>query len=361
MRGLEGLKNFLRARPWFGNALFFVGGVIFDLLTLGRIDDTFNIVQQAIYLGLLGVLLAVEIRDRVSAIHVPQWAQKIWGFREELVHFLFGSLLSVYAIFYIKSASLVASLGFLTFILALLVGNELPQFRSLGLRMRFALWTLCLASFFAILWPVLAGFLVWWLFLAAIASSGIIVLIFIVILRRWVPDPLLLRKNVLWPSVSILGIFLAMYWLAWIPPVPLSLQYVGLYHRIERVADRYRLSYERPWWRFWEKGSQNFVAQPGDKLHLFARIFSPGGFSGKIFVHWQRKENERWVDWDRIPITVVGGRDEGFRGVAVKGNYAPGKWRVLFETEDTREVGRFSFTIEAASDAFAREWRVDEQ
>jgi hypothetical protein len=53
---------------------------------------------------------------------------------------------------------------------------------------------------------------------------------------------------------------------------------------------------------------------------------------------------------DSIPIKIVGGRGEGFRGFGMKSNYEPGEWKVQVETQDEREIGRVYFSLEIAPD-----------
>ena len=48
---------------------------------------------------------------------------------------------------------------------------------------------------------------------------------------------------------------------------------------------------------------------------------------------------------DAIPLTISGGKEEGWRGIAYKKNFVPGRWKVTIETDDAREVGSIRFTI----------------
>ena len=91
----------------------FVAGFLFDLLTLGRIDDLLNLIQQAVYLSILGTLLLCEIKIRIGTLTLSERGQKFWQYHDLVVHFLFGSLLSVYTIFYYTSASAITSFFFI--------------------------------------------------------------------------------------------------------------------------------------------------------------------------------------------------------------------------------------------------------
>jgi hypothetical protein len=63
--------------------------------------------------------------------------------------------------------------------------------------------------------------------------------------------------------------------------------------------------------------------------------------------YW-KPEGRGWALQDTIPINIVGGREQGFRGYGVKANYQPGPWKVQVETTDGREIGRVYFDLETA-------------
>ena len=140
---------------------------------------------------------------------------------------------------------------------------------------------------------------------------------------------------------------MSLYFLRLTPPVPLSIPFIGVYHGVERSGDSYQLAHQRPWWRVWQNGDQEFIAQKGDKIFVAFRIFSPTRFSDQVSMRWYWYDNRSgWTLQDSIPIKIVGGREEGFRGYGVKANYQPCQWKVQVETTDGREIGRVYFQLD---------------
>lgn len=334
--------------------LFFVGGFVFDILALGRIDSWRAIGQQIVYLAVVTLALTqMFFEEGAPPLELGKMsAVKRWYFeyRTAIVHFFFGNLLNLYTIFYFKSSSLVVSFGFLGFLVFLLIANESVRFKSLGLPFKFALLSLCTLSFFAYVVPVF------------VSSIGLLVFLFSILvgclplvgvswwIRTRAPGRVLqARKQISVPLGLVLIGFLALYYFRLIPPVPLSIPFIGVYHDVEKTEEGYRLSHERPAWRFWENGDQRFLAQGGDKIYVFFRIFSPTRFSDQVTMRWYWKDDAgRWALQDSIPINIVGGRQEGFRGYGVKSNYQFGDWKVRVETDDGREIGRVYFNVEIA-------------
>jgi len=335
---------------------FFVGGFLFDIVTVGRVDAWFTIAQQAAYLLAIGAVLVhilleqgAPAPDPASLSRVKRW---YYEYRSAALHFALGALLNLYAIFFFKSSSLLVSFGFLAFLVLLLLANESRRFKSLGLHVKFALLGLCSLSFAAIVVPIAVGSIGTVVFVASMAV-GVLpagALTWWVRRRRPAHFPAL-RRQMLLPLGGVLLAFLVAYLLRVIPPAPLSIPFIGVYHHVERTSAGYVLQHEREWWRFWHHGDQYFRAQPGDRLFVFFRVFSPARFADRVQMRWYWEPGGRgWLLQDTIPIDIVGGREEGFRGYGFKSNYQPGRWKVQVETTDSREIGRVYFTVESVAE-----------
>ena len=144
---------------------FFVAGFVFDMVMLGRIDSWHVIGQQIAYLAVITCLMARMLREEgapqqlqpaEAPTRVMRWYLK---YRGAAVNFCLGTLLNVYTIFFFKSSSLLVSFGFMAVLVLLLIANETPRLKFLGLSLKFALLALCFLCFFA------------WLFYSAYAHT----------------------------------------------------------------------------------------------------------------------------------------------------------------------------------------------
>lgn len=332
------------------NVAFFLGGFLFDVATLSTVDNPWGIAQQVAYLGLIGWFLSKELLFEATLWAPSKRLEKVWAYRVLLVHFMLGSLISLYSLFFLKSASLASSLLFIVLIMGVLVANELPRVQSAGLGLKVALYALCLFSFFSMLWPTFLGFVGRVPFALSLASTGIVVAYIARWVHRRIPNRRLASRRILLPGAALGALTVAFYFLGWIPPVPLAVVDMGIYHRVEKRGDRYWLYHERPAWALWRKGDQDFEARSGEAVYFFSRIYSPARFSDELTLHWfWRDPRGGWVSSDRIPMKILGGRREGFRGFSYKQNYVPGDWRVKVETTDGREIGRIRFRLRAST------------
>ena len=329
----------------------FVGGFLFDIITLDRIDSWFTIGQQVVYIVVIGIALMQmffqEGRPERDVAGMGSIRRAYFEYRNAIVHFILGSLLSLYTLFFFKSSSLFVSFGFMAILVALLVVNESELFKKSGLAFKFALLSICILSFSASVVPVIIGSIGMLVFLAAMLVGCIPLAVINRRIRIHAPERTQqARRQILLPFGCVLVLFLTLYLFRLIPPVPLSIQRIGVYHGVERQGDSFVLSHERPFWRFWDNGDQKFLAQPGDKIYAFFRIFSPARFADQVLMRWYWKDGGgKWRLQDSIPINIVGGRALGFRGYGMKANYQPGAWKLQVETTDEREIGRVYFDL----------------
>jgi hypothetical protein len=333
----------------YSNVVFFIGGFLFDVFTLFRIDSILDLVLQSAYL--LGITLIITGQAYLEAgrWRPQRWMARLWSYESEVIHFFYGGLLSAYVILYFKSTSLSRSIIFFVFVSILMLANEMPQIRRLRSLLRLGLFAFCLISYLNYLFPVLVGRMGDWVFSVAWVLSAGLMYLLVKRLANLYPEPKKARVRLGWPPVLVLVLVAVFYFNKWIPPVPMSMQYAGIFRNVEPQAGRYRLSYLKPpWTAFWRKSEGLFLAREGDRVYFFTRIFGPSRFKHQVFIRWERRDprQNRWITSDRIPLPIKGGRDQGYRGYAFKDNYQPGKWRVEIETEDGRVLGGVVFQIE---------------
>jgi len=371
--GYQRLQAFRQRHVKAEIAVFFAAGFLFDILTLSRIDDVATLVQQGLYLVLLAGLIIMDERYRAGVAVVPRSLAKAWRWSGDAIHFLFGSMLSSFTLFYLKSSSGFSTVLFLSILCALLVANELPGFRERGPVVRFALLSLCMTSYWALLLPVTLGFISKWLFVTAVALSCAAIGWLVRMLCRWTGDAPSIHRRVAGPALGMQALLVAVYFAGAIPPVPLSVQFIGIYHEVvppgvqdapgagnPPMTRSYELKHQRPWWKVWHNGDQDFAARPGDVVYCFARVFAPNGFRDAIYVRWLWQGREGgWLDQGRAQLGIRGGRGDGFRAFAMKKNHQPGRWRVEIETDDGRDIGVIHFRLMDDLSSGARSFFVD--
>ena len=227
----------------------------------------------------------------------------------------------------------------------MVVANELAVVKKSKVNLKICWYVVCLFSFFSILTPVLFGFIGWIPFLVAFLITILSIFGFYKAVRVKSLQPEELKAQILYPSFSVLGLLFVFYVMGLLPPVPLAVEKMGIYHEIKKENGQYLASHEKPIWKFWQVGDQDFKAEPGDKVYFFASIFSPARFDDTVLLHWLVKQKQGWKTTDKISMRLLGGRKSGFRGFSVKEKYEEGDWQVRVETTDGREIGRLYFHI----------------
>lgn len=341
------------------NAFFFVAGFVFDILTLGRIDDFFNLLSQIVYLaGAYAVMMTTHLPVSPK---FPNWVAKVLEFKDEIFHFFIGGLLSMFTVLYFKSGSPVNSMAFLILVTAVLVLNELPFFQNLGMTFKSILLKISLASFLIIFIPILFNtnskvtF-----YLAILVSLAFSIGLGKLLVSRFKFAAKVIQKQFLIPCYLVLSFFLLFYWTNVMPPLPLSITDMGIYYSVEKQGKEYHLSTMKPWWKIWHGSNEDYIYRDGDKVYLFVKVFSPGDFKENVYIEWSRFDDtaDGWQRSDRIPLSVVGGREDGYRAFAYKNNYEAGKWRITVRTEEDLVLGEMDFEMHPDTEGTPREFRT---
>jgi len=346
----------LLARP-FLPVLFFLSGVTYDTVTLTRIDRLQDNLILLVYLLLLGTLivltgrLGVDLsidRERAAALSpLTRWALRMKPYYPMAIQFLLGSLFSAYAIFYSRSATLTGTAIFFALLITLLIVNEFLRDRLSSLRLLVSLYAVVCFAFFTFFLPVMTGYMNVFVFLAGAGLSVGVVLRVVELIYRDNPDRSKTEAiGVTAPAVALIGLLVGFYFLNWIPPVPLSLKYGGIYHEVKRTGDRFELSFDKKWYQVWKRSDSTFPAD--EPIYCFTAVFAPVDLDTTVYHHWYFRTNSSrpFAHADKIPIKISGGREGGYRAYTFKQRLNPGDWRVDVETEDGRIIGRVAVEVE---------------
>jgi hypothetical protein len=329
----------------------FVLGFVVDNITLNQVDQLFDNIVLASYVVL--AMLSITLLYAAAAERLPE---RIIPFVKTYVPLLtqysFGGLLSGMLIFYGRSGSWLESWPFLIIILGVIYGNETIRDRSQRLIFNISVLFIGLFSYTVLVIPVITGKMGAWIFVGSGTLALIIMYGFVRLLHKVVPRFINLHQRALVFSVGFIFATLNfLYFTNIIPPIPLSLKEVGVYHSaIHFENGDYQLTYEKPlWWQFWRDSDAVFHYQPGDNIYCFASVFAPARLSTEIFHRWERYDATagKWVEHGRFSYPIFGGRGGGYRGYTNIKSVSEGKWRCTVETGRGQVLGSDTFTVVA--------------
>jgi hypothetical protein len=327
----------------------FLLGFILDNLTLNRVDQLFDNIVLFTYvvLAMVSILLlyagtAERFSERVN--HFLKTKSPI------LMQYAFGGLLSGMLIFYGRSSSFSDSWPFILLILGVIYGNETIKNRGQRLVYNLVIFFVGLFAYVVLVVPVILGRMGPWIFVGSGIFALSIMYLFFSAVAKIIPNYIELQKR---NVVFIIGLIYVtlniLYFTNIIPPIPLSLKHVGIYHSvIHDASGTYTLKYEKPkWWEWYRDSDKVFHYSKGEHIYCYASVFAPARLSTKIYHQWEYYDEVagEWVDHGRFAYAIEGGRGEGYRGYTEIENYREGKWRCVVETERGQIIGRETFTI----------------
>lgn len=317
-----------------------VGGFVFDIFTIWRIDLWQEELIFIIYLVVAGASIAyMSLRESKL---LPTLA----------LQFVVGGLVGRFLIFYFLSGSLARSWPFLLFLAVLFVGNEVLHERYSIFTFRLTVYFVILFSFFIFYIPILIGHIG----TSSFVLAGVVSLVTVTAFARFLLRALGSKFDISISALvaSIIGAYLLiniMYFANFIPPLPLSMQEAGIYHSVTKTTSGYLVTVEPEPWYASLRSYQLVHALPGETIYAFSSVFAPTKISTTISHLWQYYDegSGRWVTKSRLSFPIIGGRDGGYRGYSWSNNLTPGRWRVDVLIESGQIVGRIKFTVVEAS------------
>jgi hypothetical protein len=338
------IKKFLHRYERYILPVSLIIGFIIDSITLTRIDRIFDNLVLISYLIIAGgsILLIYGL----NKINDESLLGKFQTFLPFLLQYSFGGVFSGLFIFYSKSASIISNLPFLLILLFLLIGNEFFHRKNPRLVFWVSVFSVALLSYSVLIFPVLiktldiSGFI-----------GGFLIGILLVLSYIKLVDKIILKKKkegvkiFYKTSAIIFSVFLILYATNMIPPVPLSVKDQGVFHSITRTNNTYIATGEKKdWFTPFRETNDTYNLVSGRPAYVFSSVFAPTEITGTIYHQWSYFENNRWNEISRLPISITGGREEGFRGYSwsiVK----PGSWKVEIENSKGQVAGQLRFEV----------------
>ncbi len=345
------MHSFFQKLKPHGNSIAFVLGFIWDNFMLSRIDHGFVNIMLGSYLtiSLLCIFGLNKHEDkRMKTGDIRKYSRWLIF----IVQFCFGSLVSGYLILYARSASFAENWPFIVFLVLLVFSNELFHRHYTRLTFQLSFFFILLFSYDIFSLPVLLGNMG----VSVFIMSGFVSLILIscvgFLIKRIAPE--VFARSRLWLRTSIVLIYILFniaYFTNIIPPVPLALKEIGIYHAVSRADDgSYILQFEPGrWFPFFSKPSGLFHKTADGPIFVWTRVFAPTKLFVPIFYRWMKYDGAKWITINRLEFPIVGGRDDGYRGYSKKTNADPGRWRVDVETARGELIGRTEFEIIATT------------
>ena len=332
--------------------LGFIAGFVADNLTLRRVDLWIENIFFAGYIIIAGMCVVLFNGYENGGLH-GRFGIRFYRFLPIIMQFAFGALFSGFFVFYSRSASLGASWPFLLLLLTLLLSNEVLKKRYAKIVFQLSIFFVTAFSYAIFIMPVIIKRMNVYTFLLSGFAAILLVGLVSLGLRKVARGSYLeSRRNAILAIAAIYLIFNLLYFTNIIPPIPLSLKDIGVFHSVNRLATGdYQVSYEPvKWYEFQKKSRPVFHRRANEPIYVFSSVFAPTKLNVPILHRWSHYDETRkqWVEEGRIRFTISGGRDGGYRGYSVKTALTPGLERAEVITKRGQLIGRITFIIEDA-------------
>ncbi len=345
---IEPIRNFYGRFERPISSLSLILGFVFDAVTLKRVDTLWENIWILGHLLIVGIfIILIHAQEKTEGDEANPSRKHFWYVN--ILQFFFGGILSTYLVFYFRSADIFTTWPFIALLVVAFWANESLKRHYMRFSFQISLFYLSIYSFAIFLVPILLHKIGAWVFLLSGFVSLVFITAFIFILSFFVKREFKESKKLI--ISLILGITILiniLYFTNLIPPMPLSLKDAGVYHTIQKnTTGSYLVTYEDSGWKEYFDFYPDFHHTTNSPIYVFSAIFSPKNLNIKIIHEWQKYNtlNKEWLTDKTINLSVIGGRDGGFRTYSMRSNLTEGKWRVKIKTEHGQTIGHVRFNI----------------
>lgn len=311
-------------------ATFFFGGFIWDTIALGRGFKAWDLWL------LLGYLVVSTIVIALLGRGIRPRQERWFNFA---LQFCFGGTFASLTVLYFTSAASWPSLLFIVLVAVVLVANEYLEHRYGEMTIALTMYALSVVMYLNFAFPVvLRSVRPVWFYVSTAAGLGLTYA-----LRRFATIERVSMK----PAAVAAGALAVMFLLNWVPPVPLVKREMAICRDLVRTLPLATAKVEAPppWW-FWKRSEHTVHWRPGERIWCYSSVFAPAGISVRIAHRWYyRDPAQGWVTRARIPVTITGGREDGYRVHSYADHLQPGRWSVTVETESGQVIAVSNFTV----------------
>lgn len=344
---LRDIYEWIRRNDRYLSAGALLSGFVIDTLTLRRVDLPLENIVMLSYFGIVAAgIIVLHVHDSRKSSRVL--IQRVVSLIPLIIQFAFGALFSGFTVFYFRSGSLATSWPMIAILVGLLISNELLRRHYARLVLQVSILFTAAFFFFIFFIPVLLGRMGPWIFVLSSIAALASITIFVGILAYFVPRHVRESRRFITYSIGVIFVLVhILYFSNAIPPIPLSLKEAGVYHSLIKTAHGYVGFREESSRWAWLDIFENVHLVEGQALYVYSSVFAPTDIDVEVVHHWKYFDEvtNRWRSINKIPYTIVGGNDRGYRGYSMKQNLLPGNWEVAVETSRGQVIGRILFEI----------------
>jgi hypothetical protein len=333
-----------------------VGGFVVDALTIRGLDIVGQTILLVTYLVIIAFCISMSHALEEGALS-HKYLTRTKSLFSLAALFVFGSLFSAFLIFYARDAALVTSWPFILFLAFAFLGTEVLKKHQEKITFQLGLLYFGTLSFSIYFVPIVVKSLGTGVF---VLSSLVSLVLFGGFVRFlwWIGKGRVerSRKRIVVTTTVIVLCTYVLYFTNLIPPIPLALKDIGIYHKVIRAGANYELVTEGV------ESGRFFFQRPvihlvqGESAYAFSSIFAPAELRTNIthIWEWYDEAEGRWKLESKVSFGIFGGREEGYRGYSTKASPQPGLWRLTVATESGLIIGRTTFEVERVATAGPR-------